>query len=316
MKISVYITSYNQRDFLREAIDSVLAQTLPAHEIIIVDDASSDASPALIRGYAARHPARVRPIFHPQNLGVASARNHALEVVTGDHVTYVDGDDRMLPTKLEREAEALRRHPEAQIAFSNYYNMTVDGQRRGCWIIGERPPEGDIFTRTFARDFPRRDLFRMDLVRMTDLRRVGFYDPSLTAFEDFDLRMRLTKICRACYVDDPLSERRLHGGGLSSIRVEARLALLHQIYRKNVSLLADLDPAAQRYVRRRFFGWMGPFAREAGHKALVDPARSALHRRLAGARYFAFCARHAPHLLTLSDLYRLVLSARAAERWV
>lgn len=56
MNISVFITSYNQRDYLREAIESVLAQTLPASQIIVVDDASSDGSPDLISDYARRYP--------------------------------------------------------------------------------------------------------------------------------------------------------------------------------------------------------------------------------------------------------------------
>ena len=106
--ISVYITSYNQREFLAEAIDSVLAQTLPPHQIIVVDDCSTDGSQDIIADYARAHRGLFSPIYHRDNTGVAQVRADALAAVTGDLVTYVDGDDRYLPTKLEQEAAALK----------------------------------------------------------------------------------------------------------------------------------------------------------------------------------------------------------------
>ena len=109
-RISVYITSYNQKEYLVEAIDSVLNQTLKPFEIIIVDDCSTDGSREVIAGYALRYPDLVNPIYHTRNQGVAQARIDALQMVTGDYVTYVDGDDRYLPTKLEKEARLLQEN--------------------------------------------------------------------------------------------------------------------------------------------------------------------------------------------------------------
>ncbi|MDA0578629.1 MAG: glycosyltransferase family 2 protein [Verrucomicrobia bacterium] len=318
MKISVYITSYNQCDFLREAVDSVLAQTLRPHEIIIVDDASPDGSPELIRDYARRHPGLIKPIFHATNCGVARTRIDALHAATGDYVTYVDGDDRMLPEKLEREAAALAEHPAADLAYSNHYNMLPDGRRTDTWIRegDEPPPEGDVFAPTFARNFPRRDIFRMELVRLDTLRRAGFHDPALPVFEDFDLRIRLTKIARACYVNAPLFEIRRQGTGLSTLRPDLKMVLLRDLYAKNRALLADCDPGLRRHVRRRYWQWMATFARQAGHAALHDSARSFPRRRLAAAMHFAFVGRHAPDVLTLGDCYCLFLPARTAEHLI
>lgn len=317
MNISVYITSYNQCAYLREAIESVLAQTLRPRELIVVDDASTDGSPDLIRDYARRHPGLIKPILHAQNRGVAQVRIAALNAATGDCVTYVDGDDRMLPQKLEREAAALARHPEAQLVFSNHYNMTPEGRRIDTWIRdGEQPPEGDVFVQTFARDFPRRDIFRMELARLDTIRRAGLHDPGLPVFEDYDYRIRLTKQGRATYVNEPLFEIRRHGAGLSSMRAEQKLSILRHIFAKNTYLLADLDPCARAHVYRRYHQWMANFARQAGHAALHDASRSFLRRRFTAAARFGFVARHAPDMMTLGDFYCLFLPARAAEQWI
>ena len=122
MRISVYITSYNQKAFLKEAIDSVLNQTLQPYEIIIVDDCSTDGSQELILSYADKY-VYVKPIFHKKNLGVAKVRITALSNIKGDYVTYVDGDDVFLPNKLEIEANLIKSG-EFNVAFSN--NMYVD----------------------------------------------------------------------------------------------------------------------------------------------------------------------------------------------
>jgi glycosyltransferase involved in cell wall biosynthesis len=311
MKISVYITSYNQKALLAEAIDSVLAQTLRPHEIIVVDDASSDGSQATISGYAARHPGLIRPIFHERNTGVARTRIDALSAVSGDAVTYVDGDDRILPAKIEREARALAESG-APIAFSNHYYMDGAGNRTGIWAGKLEPPQGSVLAETFARDYPGRDLFRMELIRVADLKSVGFHDPSLATFEDFDLRIRLTRSLRTCYVNEPLAEIRRQDTGLSWSRPETHFAMLMRIYRKNRPLLRHLDPGVRRRAERRFLNWLGSNARKAGQAALIDARRSAVGRRAAAARFFLFCVRHAPDELTLGDILRLVLPARAA----
>ena len=127
--ISVYVTSYNQREYLVEAVESVLAQTLPASQIIVVDDCSQDGSQDVIAEYATRH-SQITPIFHRNNLGVAQTRNHALQMTTGDYVTYVDGDDRFLPDKLAKEVELLDKSPEADVVFSNVYRIAAEAAHR------------------------------------------------------------------------------------------------------------------------------------------------------------------------------------------
>ncbi len=314
MKISVYIPSYNQSALLVEAIDSVLSQTLAPHEIIIIDDVSSDDSVDVIRGYASRHPDLIRPIFHETNTGISGVRNDAIEAATGTHITYVDGDDRLLPDKLEKEAAALREHPDSELAFSNYFNITYDGKSIDTWIQDLVSPQGDIFEPVFSRMLPRRDIFRFELASLDAVRRAGPYDRNLKIYEDFEFKMRLSKTAKARYVNEALAERRCHDAGLSSARVEDHFATLRTIARKNQHLLDDLPGPARRRTRRLLMNWIAESAVMSGRYALNDGTRSMWKRKCSATRCFVFAAAFAPDLLTIGDFYRLILPSRTAER--
>jgi hypothetical protein len=133
-------------------------------------------------------------------------------------------------------------------------------------------------------------------------------------YEDFDFRVRLMKAVNACYIDEPLSERRRHESGLSQAKADAHFQTLRRIYQKNRGLLSDLDGRARRRTRRMLLNWIANSAASAGRHALNDSGRSALGRRRSALRCFCFCAAYAPDLLTFGDLYRVFLPARTAER--
>ena len=110
MKISVYITSYNNIEYLEKAIDSVINQSLMPFEVIIVDDYSHDDSRSLILSYANKYPELIKPIFNEKNLGIPLTRNVALKAVTGDLITSLDGDDYYYSKKLENELLCLNNN--------------------------------------------------------------------------------------------------------------------------------------------------------------------------------------------------------------
>lgn len=268
MKISVFITSYNQREYLKEAIESVLAQTLTPVQVVVVDDASLDGSQDLIADYRRRYPEIVVPIYHQRNTGVAQARIDGLCAVIGDYVTYVDGDDLFVPEKLEKEAAALKAHREVQIAFSNNIYVSLDGNIKSRrWVDNETVPQGDVFWHTFTRSFPKRSLFRMELVDYSAWKRIGFHDPNLRLYEDFDMRIRLTKRLRAVYVDEPLSYIRAHNVGLSSAPIRDHFAALDYLYKKNRPLLDDIVTERRTEAIRMFKTWIATLAKGAGWRA-------------------------------------------------
>jgi glycosyltransferase involved in cell wall biosynthesis len=104
--VSVIVPSYNHAHFLSEAIDSVLAQTYPHHEIIVVDDGSTDRTPEVVSQYSG-----VR-FIRQRNRGPAAARNRGIQESRGEYVVFLDADDRLLPQHFEVSLDALRSHPE------------------------------------------------------------------------------------------------------------------------------------------------------------------------------------------------------------
>jgi glycosyltransferase involved in cell wall biosynthesis len=117
--VSVITIFLDEERYLEEAIGSVLAQSFGDWELLLVDDGSTDASTELARRYAGQHPERVRYLEHPghANRGMSASRNLGLEHARGRYVSYLDGDDVWLPTKLEEQVELLEAHPEAMMVF-------------------------------------------------------------------------------------------------------------------------------------------------------------------------------------------------------
>lgn len=111
--VSVIIGTYNQQEFVQETVESVLAQTYPHVEIILTDDGSTDATPAILGEYARRFPERIKLVLSDRNTGIPANFNRGLALRSGDFIVCLDGDDLMLPAKLERQVAFLAQHPEA-----------------------------------------------------------------------------------------------------------------------------------------------------------------------------------------------------------
>ncbi len=268
MNISVCITSFNQKEYLGEAIDSALSQTFKPSEIIIVDDASSDGSQDLIAGFAARYPDLVRPIYNTQNLGVAQTRNIALQAITGEYLTFLDGDDCFLATKLENETRLLMRASKTQIVYSDVFIIDRDGARIQQWAGNRIVPEGDVFVAVYTRRFPRRRLFRAELVEVSAFKQTGGYDPKLKVYEDYDLRIRLTRTCFTAYNPQPESEHRRLPTGLSRLGADVFLESSEYIFQKSGALLQNLEKQDIHAIHRFQNQWRAELIRRMALETL------------------------------------------------
>jgi glycosyltransferase involved in cell wall biosynthesis/peptidoglycan/xylan/chitin deacetylase (PgdA/CDA1 family) len=116
--VSVVVIFLDEERFLAEAIESVLAQTYPAWELILVDDGSTDGSAEIAKGYAERD-SRIRCVTHPggENRGMSASRNRGVADSGGELVAFLDGDDVWLPEKLVEQVELLERHPEVAMVY-------------------------------------------------------------------------------------------------------------------------------------------------------------------------------------------------------
>lgn len=108
-KVSVLMPVYNAERYVGEAIESILAQTFEDFEFIIVDDASTDGTPAVLDTFDDHRIARLR---NDRNLGIPSTRNRCVAQATGEYVAWMDGDDLSAPTRLARQVDYLDKHPE------------------------------------------------------------------------------------------------------------------------------------------------------------------------------------------------------------
>lgn len=117
--VSVVAIFLNAERFLEEAVQSVLAQTYPHWELLLVDDGSSDRSSAIARSHAEREPHRVRYLEHPghRNQGMSASRELGLQHARGEYLALLDSDDVWLPEKLERQVTILETHPEVGLLF-------------------------------------------------------------------------------------------------------------------------------------------------------------------------------------------------------
>ncbi|MFZ9011987.1 MAG: glycosyltransferase family 2 protein, partial [Anaerohalosphaeraceae bacterium] len=121
MKISVVIPAYNAEKHIGRAIDSVLAQTRPADEVIVIDDGSSDATAEVVRSYGDKI-----MFIHQENAGASVARNTGIKAATSDWIAFLDADDEWLPNKLQLQVSQLKRNPDLAWAMSNYLTCFCD----------------------------------------------------------------------------------------------------------------------------------------------------------------------------------------------
>lgn len=125
MKISVVIPAYNAESFIAAAIESCLKQNPGPHEVIVVDDASSDRTVEIAKSF----PAPVRVIALDRNRGCSNARNLGAEAATGDWIASLDADDWFLPGKFEAQLRCMERNPDAKFIYSGFRNYGADGSR-------------------------------------------------------------------------------------------------------------------------------------------------------------------------------------------
>jgi glycosyltransferase involved in cell wall biosynthesis len=198
------IPCFNQGGFLKEAVESVLAQTLRPERIIVVDDGSTDNTAAA----AAEYP-QVDYIFQ-KNRGLAAARNTGLRRVTTEFVLFHDSDDILKPTAIERCLMALDKHPQAAFVYGGFW--WVD-QKRG--FLGEElaKRQTDHFGALLAKNYIM--MHGTVMYRTEILRSAGGFNESLPRCEDYDVYLRLTQSYPIEAYEGVAAEYRRHNDNIS-----------------------------------------------------------------------------------------------------
>ena len=194
--ISAIIPAYNAEPFLARAIESVLGQTCPPMELIVVDDGSTDGTGDVARRFGDR----VR-FFHQENAGVSAARNLGIEKARGEWIAFLDADDWWEPHRLESQVAILKRHPDLMWASGRFVDMMPGDVR----VV--HPPEhlyADMLADgCYFPDFYEPALAGVRfcsntmLIRKTALTAIGGFDVRLPTAEDRDVWYRLADRFRA-----------------------------------------------------------------------------------------------------------------------
>lgn len=208
--VSIVMNCYNGERYLREAIDSVFAQTYSNWEIVFFDNTSTDSSEAIAKSYGEK----LQYFRSEQTMSLGAARNAAIGNARGELIAFLDTDDRWLPDKLAWQVAIFRDHPHVDFVYSNYYILQADTGRATIGL--RRPqPEGDVFG-AFLRHYPVN--LQTVMVRGCALHNLNeLFDPAMELSEEYDLFMRLLYVSKASYLKQPTAVYRVHSN-MSSIR--------------------------------------------------------------------------------------------------
>jgi len=215
--VSVVMPCHNAAPFVAQAMESVLAQDWPAVELVVVDDASTDASPGEIARVAAAHPGRVKALSMERNGGGSRARNRGAAEAAGAYLMFLDADDAIAPDTVRALVEAARGRPLAVAACPWAHLRRVDGEWREAPPSVPLPDEGADLFRVWLEGSAwaptcavlwRRDAFQL----------VGGWDESLTREQDDDVMLRAyARGARLVRASGGLGWYRLHDGQAFSV---------------------------------------------------------------------------------------------------
>ena len=208
--VTIVIPAYNHEDYVRSAIDSVLAQTFTDFELLIIDDGSSDSTSSIVDEYAGVPGVKV---WHQENQGLSNTLNRGLEYARGRYFGFLPSDDGFLPEKLDFQVDYLDNHKG--IAAVSSLQFLIDGEGKPIedrameeWFSCEPADRSEFLQMLFERNFVAAPSV---LVRTKILRELGGFDPECVFMQDYDLWFRLLKTHEMAVMPRKLIEYRWHG---------------------------------------------------------------------------------------------------------
>lgn len=206
--VSVVIPSYNRKELVVEALESVFSQTFRDYEIVLVDDGSTDGTEQAIRPFRDR----LRYLYKP-NGGVSSARNHGIRLAEGNLIAFLDSDDIWEANFLEITTGYLMQNPDVAMVSTGW--RTLPGGHR--WPPIRKPLlHGCLFSLLIQERLVRTSAV---VARKNILLDAGLFDESLEVAEDLDMWLKIASRHRTAILNIPLSWGRRHNGSLSKNRL-------------------------------------------------------------------------------------------------
>ena len=210
IEVSAIIPTYNRRELVVRAIDSVLSQTWGVDEIVVVDDGSTDGTEAHLRE---RYGDRIRYVWQA-NAGVSAARNHGMSVAQGRYFALLDSDDEWLPEKTARQLEWMEAHPDFGMVLCDVERVDSDHRLIDVFRRRDTIPEDGWILRWIIHNpalAPASALLRREVIAD-----VGGFDTGLRTAEDIDFHLRVAQRWRIGVVEASLVRAMRGHDGLSA----------------------------------------------------------------------------------------------------
>jgi glycosyltransferase involved in cell wall biosynthesis len=198
--ISILMPNYNKAPYLKEAIDSVIHQTVPNWELIICDNGSTDHSDMVIREYLGN--SKIKALWYPQKLGSASALNKCFDASSGNFIKRLDSDDRLKPDSLDQLLAGLTFYPEADGIYGDIDEIDEQGRfKKHC-----RVPE-DALTQIFDKCVISNQGL---MVRREASLAIGGFDEKIEFSEDWDFILSLIRAGKTLiHLNESIAEWRI-----------------------------------------------------------------------------------------------------------
>ncbi|MEW6507364.1 MAG: glycosyltransferase [Bacteroidota bacterium] len=205
---TVAVPTYNQAQYLGYALDSLINQSFPLWEAVVVNDGSTDNTYEVMEKYALCD-SRIR-IFHKENGGVATALNEGIRNAKGDWICWLSSDDLFEPDKLETHFDAIIKNPEIKFFHSHWYLLLEESQQKIAPPLWLQIPLTEFqVTRFFWANYIHGNAIA---VHRTVFDKVGLFDESLRQGQDFDMWLRISSLFESFYIDKRTCITRIHKG--------------------------------------------------------------------------------------------------------
>jgi len=200
INISVIIPTFNRKDLVTRAIESVVNQTLQPYELIVIDDGSTDGTSEIIKSEFPQ----IKYIWQ-ENTGISNARNLGIQNSKGNWIAFLDSDDEWLPKKLEYQFNAIQPNSEFQIFHTN--EIWIRNGKRVNPKNKHQKYGGHIFEKCLPLCVisPSSVLIKKDIFK-----KYGLFDTALPACEDYDMWLRICAFLPVYYLEEPLLKK--YGG--------------------------------------------------------------------------------------------------------
>jgi glycosyltransferase involved in cell wall biosynthesis len=247
--ISVVIPLFNNKKYIKECIDSVLCQTDPVYEIIVIDDGSTDDSVLEIQEYIDTNKIRY---YRQENMGTSAARNHGIKVAKGNYIAFLDADDVWVPEKIAKQKIVLSKNKDIGILHTNI--SCIDGL--GAFVDeGVHGPKHDAsgYCLEYVIQYCGIGLSSVIIPKHV-LYETGLFDPSIAYTEDYELFIRVAKKYRIYHIDEALSLYRVHGDNLTSNYTKSymmainTLEILKTKFKNNKTIRKAINRGKSRFL--------------------------------------------------------------------